>query len=102
MSRNLRDYTLTNLFKINKNLCLLFYKQSLNIKNDKIKNDKTNMPQNKTSNTKNWNEWFSGLIDADGCLLLSSNGYGSLEMTMGIFDEYPLQQIKKTLGGSIK
>lgn len=60
------------------------------------------MQQKRNDNTKNWNEWFSGLVDADGCLLLSSKGYSSLEITMGIFDEYALQQIKKTLGGSVK
>jgi hypothetical protein len=60
------------------------------------------MQQKRNDNTKNWNEWFSGLVDADGCLLLSPKGYSSLEITMGIFDEYALQQIKKTLGGSVK
>ena len=25
-----------------------------------------------------WNEWFAGLVDGDGCLLLSKKGYMSL------------------------
>ena len=49
-----------------------------------------------------WRQWLAGLIDADGCLLLSPKGYASLEITMGISDEYPLQQIKQQLGGSVK
>jgi len=49
-----------------------------------------------------WCQWFAGIVDSDGCLLLSPKGYGSLEITMSINDEYALQQIKKRLGGSIK
>ena len=32
-------------------------------------------------------EWLGGLIDGDGCFLLSKKGYGSLEITMDIRDE---------------
>jgi len=60
------------------------------------------MQQKRNDNTKNWNEWFGGLVDADGCLLLSPKGYSSLEITMAMSDEYALQQIKQTLGGSVK
>lgn len=45
---------------------------------------------------------MSGLIDADGSLLISSKGYTSLEITMGIYDEFALLQIKQKLGGSLK
>ena len=51
---------------------------------------------------KRFNEWLSGVIDADGSLLVSKKGYTSLEITMSLNDEYALQQIKKRLGGSIK
>nr|YP_009367924.1 putative LAGLIDADG homing endonuclease [Hazenia capsulata]ARK14903.1 putative LAGLIDADG homing endonuclease [Hazenia capsulata] len=49
-----------------------------------------------------WCQWFAGLVDADGCLLLNAKNYSCLEITMGIHDEYALQQIKKKLGGSVK
>lgn len=49
-----------------------------------------------------FNEWLSGLIDGDGCFLLSQKGYGSLEITMSINDSYCLHQVKKKYGGSIK
>lgn len=49
-----------------------------------------------------WNQWFAGLMDADGCLLLSKAGYTSLELTMGLYDEKTLLEIKQKLNGSIK
>ncbi len=49
-----------------------------------------------------WDEWLAGLIDGDGCLLVSPAGYTSCEITMGLRDEYALQQVKKQLGGSVK
>lgn len=51
---------------------------------------------------KNWKEWLAGLIDGDGCFLLSKKGYASLEITMDIRDEHALQIIKNVYGGSIK
>ena len=47
-------------------------------------------------------QWLAGLIDADGCFLLSKKGYASLEITMDIRDERALQSIKNVYGGSIK
>lgn len=55
-----------------------------------------------TKTVKSWNEWLAGLIDADGCLLISSSGYSSLEITMSIFDKQALMQIKQKLKGSVK
>lgn len=48
------------------------------------------------------NQWLAGLIDGDGCFLLSKKGYASLEITMDIRDKYALQYIKNIYGGSIK
>ena len=47
-------------------------------------------------------EWLAGLIDGDGCLLVSKQGYTSLEITIGLEDIYPLRYIQDKLGGSIK
>jgi len=55
-----------------------------------------------TLKEKSWNEWLAGLIDGDGCLLVSKTGYTSCEITMGLQDEHALAIIKQRLGGSIK
>lgn len=47
-------------------------------------------------------QWLAGLIDGDGCFLLSKKGYASLEITMDIRDERALQSVKNVYGGSIK
>jgi len=47
-------------------------------------------------------EWLAGLIDGDGCFLLSQKSYGSLEITMDIRDTLCLYKIKNIYGGSIK
>lgn len=52
--------------------------------------------------SETWNQWFAGLVDADGCLLISSAGYMSLEITMSILDEPALLNIKQKLEGSVK
>lgn len=49
-----------------------------------------------------WNQWLSGVIDGDGCFLISKKGYMSLEITMDLRDEHALYQIKQKLGGSVK
>ena len=49
-----------------------------------------------------WNQWLAGLIDGDGSLLVSPDGYTRCEITMDLRDEHALQQIKTKLGGSVK
>jgi hypothetical protein len=56
----------------------------------------------KCSKNNSWNEWLAGVIDGDGCLLVSKSGYTSCEITMGLEDEHALAIIKQNLGGSIK
>lgn len=51
---------------------------------------------------KQFKEWLAGLIDGDGCFLLSKKGYGSLEITVDVRDIYCLSVIKQRYGGSIK
>ena len=50
----------------------------------------------------NWNQWLAGLIDGDGSLLVSKQGYTSCEITMSLKDKHALAIIKQKLGGSIK
>jgi len=49
-----------------------------------------------------FNEWLSGLIDGDGCFLVSKKGYTSCEITMSLEDESALRKIQNKLGGSVK
>ena len=53
-------------------------------------------------NEKGWNEWLAGLIDGDGCFLLSKKGYASLEIVMEERDKHCLYQVKQRYGGSVK
>jgi hypothetical protein len=55
-----------------------------------------------TKSELHWNQWLAGIIDGDGCLLVSKSGYPSCEITMGIEDEHALLIIKQKLGGSVK
>ena len=45
---------------------------------------------------------MAGVIDGDGCFLLSKQGYASLEITMDIRNEHALHIVKNAYGGSIK
>lgn len=47
-------------------------------------------------------QWLAGLIDGDGCLLVSKQGYTSLEITVGMEDLPLLRFIQDKLGGSVK
>lgn len=54
------------------------------------------------TNNNKLKQWLAGLIDGDGCFLLTKKGYASLEITMDIRDEHALQLVKNIYGGSIK
>lgn len=54
------------------------------------------------ASTPNLNEWLAGLIDGDGCFLLSKKGYASLEITMVLKDEHALNIVKNIYGGSVR
>jgi len=57
--------------------------------------------KNKLNDNK-FNEWLAGLIDGDGYLGVSKQGYTSCEITLPLEDEKCLQQIKQKFGGSVK
>lgn len=56
----------------------------------------------KLAELQKFNEWLAGLIDGDGCFLLSKKGYASLDITVEVRDKNCLFQIKDRYGGSIK
>ena len=49
-----------------------------------------------------FNEWLAGVIDGDGCFLLSKKGYASLEIPTQLRDKRMLYLIKEKYGGSVK
>lgn len=51
---------------------------------------------------RRFNEWLGGLIDGDGCFLLSKKGYGSLEIVTELRDQNALYQVKQRFGGAVK
>ena len=57
---------------------------------------------NKESPIDPFNEWLAGVIDGDGCFLLSKKGYASLEITIQLRDVRCLNIIKHQFGGSVK
>ena len=57
---------------------------------------------NQSDKTDPFNEWLAGIIDGDGCFLLSKKGYASLEITIQLRDVRCLNLIKQKFGGGIK
>lgn len=62
---------------------------------------KTNLNSN-NKDEDSFNEWLAGVIDGDGCFLLSKKGYASLEITIQLRDVRCLNLIKQKFGGSVK
>lgn len=54
------------------------------------------------TNPSEFCEWLSGVIDGDGSLQVSKQGYTSLEITTGSEDLPLLEYIQTRLGGSVK
>jgi hypothetical protein len=72
-----------------------------NISNYSVQNNQ-NDPDHFSIHSQRFVEWLAGLIDGDGCFLLSKKGYASLEITMDIRDQHCLYLIKQRYGGAIK
>nr|YP_052718.2 cox-i3 protein [Starmerella bacillaris]AAR10348.2 cox-i3 protein [Starmerella bacillaris] len=77
---------------------------------NKLKNKSTSETTRVTNNWKKeiwesekwFNQWLSGLIDGDGCLLISKKGYTSCEITMNMNDIKALKFMQNKMGGNIK
>lgn len=55
----------------------------------------------KSPNNK-FNEWLAGVIDCEGSIKLSKEGYASIEVVIETRDKACLYKIKNAFGGSIK
>lgn len=56
----------------------------------------------KSVKVTDFNEWLAGIIDGDGCFLLTKKGYASLEISLQLRDKRILYLIKQKYGGSVK
>ena len=67
------------------------------------KQTNTNNKDNNKSdpNLIKFNQWLAGLMDGDGCFILTKKGYVSCEITMDIRDKGALYEIKHKFGGAI-
>ena len=57
---------------------------------------------NRYKDANNFNSLLAGLIDSNGCFLLSKAGYTSCEITVGEKDKILLSIIQKNIGGFIE
>jgi hypothetical protein len=69
--------------------------------NNNNNNNNNNNYYDKGEDSK-FNEWLAGIIDGDGCFLLSKKGYASLEIVMQLRDKRILYLIKQKYGGAVK
>jgi hypothetical protein len=88
------------------NFSFLFTKSLSDINdNDKISNvNESNKGSinSENNNEEKFYEWLAGIIDGDGCFLLSKKGYASLEIVTQLRDKKCLYLIKQKFGGSVK
>jgi len=85
-----------NLFILFKN-SLFLYTSSLKDIGDK-ENRSVKVNDKKTyGKDERFYEWLAGVIDGDGCFLLSKKGYASLEITTQLRDKKMLYLIKQVL-----
>ena len=49
-----------------------------------------------------FNQWLAGLIDGDGYLLVTKDGYSGCEITVALEDEQILRVIQNKIGGRVK
>ena len=64
-------------------------------------NNKSLTPECQASPNLKFNQWLAGLMDGDGCFILTKKGYVSCEITMDIRDKGALYEIKHKFGGKI-
>ena len=93
--KNNQQITKDSFIKIN-NLIFKSYKSNL------VGISETTSVNSMDKETLSFNEWLAGLIDGDGYLAVSKQGYTSCEITVALEDEKALQQIKQRFGGSVK
>lgn len=105
-SINIKDYIY--LFKYSLQNIKFLYTKSLSDINDNDKIPVNVNEDNKGSinsgkdNGERFYEWLAGVIDGDGCFLLSKKGYASLEIVTQLRDKKCLYLIKQKFGGSVK
>jgi len=76
---------------------------SLSNSSSSLKEENSSLSYEENFNDSNsFNEWLAGVIDGDGCFLLSKKGYASLEITIQLRNIRCLSIIKQKYGGFLK
>ena len=65
------------------------------------KNKANNESLSLDTNLIKFNEWLAGLMDGNGCFILTKKGYVSCKITMNVRDIAALYEIKHKFGGAI-
>jgi len=60
------------------------------------------VPLTRVEDAARFNQWLGGLIDGNGCFLLSKKGYASLEIVVELRDKRCLYEIKQAFGGAVQ
>lgn len=97
---------LTTIFRLGQNVITEFQsagnQQQVRSVSSLVGSSETTRTTTHSSHSQAFCQWLAGVIDGDGSLQVSTKGYTSAEITMGIADEYCLRYIQDKLGGSIK
>ena len=96
-SKTTLSYGLSMLVGISEAICLLLFRSFKFSQKFYL----STLPK-QNENNKIFYQWLAGLIDGDGCFLVSKKGYASLEIVMETRDKHCLYQVKQKFGGSIK
>jgi hypothetical protein len=102
----MKDFILVILnysLELDNNLCIMTQNlnQDITTQSATDKNSHSVGPDRGPEDGK-FNEWLAGVIDGDGCFLLSKKGYASLEIVMQLRDKRVLYLIKQKYGGAVK
>ncbi len=68
----------------------------------RVASSKKNKKRSLSLYSTHFKSWLAGIIDGDGCLLLSKEGLPSCEITVGEDEKDLLSLIKERLGGGLK
>ena len=89
-----------NFFMKNLKYSTLTVNCSENSSDNTLKCTKNSSPRKEKGDK--FNEWLAGVIDGDGCFLVSKKGYASLEIVTQLRDKRILYLIKQKYGGAVK
>ena len=96
-----KDISKNLYYQVGTSETLRVQKRNVNF-NIQLKNTVSFNHNYNNDNEIQFNQWLGGLIDGDGCFMVSQKGYTSCEITVALKDEKMLRLIQNKVGGSIK